>query len=254
MKRIESAQNQQFKKWKKLHMTKWREKTSEYLIEGPHLLLEALKTKGQLTAIIYDEGFVKPESWDIGEGDEYVVDPNLFNELSQTETSQGVLAVCRSFATELPVNKGRYLLVDSVQDPGNLGTIIRTADACGMDGVFLGTGCVDLYNNKVLRSAQGSHFHLPIVHGDLIQAIHELRASGVPVFGTSLQGEPLENSHRSPSNFALLIGNEGNGVHSNLLALSDINVKIPIYGEAESINVAVAAGILMYQLRAETLA
>ncbi|TCP32121.1 TrmH family RNA methyltransferase [Scopulibacillus darangshiensis] len=254
MKRIESPQNQHFKHWKKLHNRKWREKTGEYLLEGPHLIQEAMKKPDIVISLIYDEGFRQRENWMKNNADEFIVDTKLFKELAQTETPQGILAVCRVMDEQLIVKQGRFLLIDSVQDPGNLGTIIRTADACGMDGVYLGAGCVDLYNQKVLRSAQGSHFHLPIIKSDLTEVVNDLKQAGATVYGSSLQGTTLQNVAHSCENFALIIGNEGNGVDEELLSLTDVNVKIPIYGLAESMNVAVASGILMYSLRTAPLA
>jgi RNA methyltransferase, TrmH family len=250
MKVIQSSQNQTYKDWKKLLRRKGREKAGIYLLEGPHLVTGALKEPDMVKAIIFDEDFDQQDSFSDRNCPSYQLNKTLFSELSSTETPQGVMAVC-AIIERAPSDKGkRFLLIDAVQDPGNLGTIIRTADAAGMDAVYLGTGTVDLYNEKVLRSAQGSHFHIPIIQDALPNVIAELKAKEIPIVGTSLQGNNLgETTMTHGKGFALLVGNEGEGVNKELLKMTDINVKIPIYGQAESLNVAVATGILMYYLR-----
>ncbi|MBM7644770.1 TrmH family RNA methyltransferase [Scopulibacillus daqui] len=250
VKRIESSQNQKIKKWKKCHKKKWRDEYGLYLIEGLHLLEEALKVPSRVQAVIYDEHFQKENVNITAEVEEYSVPHQLFQELSQTESPQGVIAVCKMPDQRVDITeRGRYLLLDSIQDPGNLGTIIRTADACGLDGIFLGKGCADLYNEKTLRAAQGSHFHLPSAAVDLTDVIKQMKEKSIQVYGTALNGQELSYTPRAVQAFALLMGNEGNGVSEDLLSLTDVNVKIPIYGNAESLNVAVASGILMYWLR-----
>ncbi|MFC7393699.1 TrmH family RNA methyltransferase [Scopulibacillus cellulosilyticus] len=251
MKWIESSQNQKIKTWRKCHKKKWRDEYGLYLIEGLHLLEEALKVPSRIQSIIYDEHFQSQKNdWPTDDIEEYCVPSKLFQELSQTESPQGVIAVCKMPNQSVEIEeRGRYLLVDGVQDPGNLGTIIRTADACGLEAVFLGRGCADLYNEKVIRAAQGSHFHLSIAAVELSETIRQMKKNNIQVYGTSLNGQGLEYTPRSAHSFALLLGNEGNGVSEELLSLTDVNVKIPIYGAAESLNVAVSAGILLYWLR-----
>lgn len=141
----------------------------------------------------------------------------------------------------------KLLLVDAVQDPGNIGTMIRTADAAGIDAVVLGKGSADAYNPKTLRSAQGSHFHIPIIRGDLADWIEDLQDREVKVYGTALQEAVVYTEVETSGSFALIVGNEGSGIHPQLLAKTDQNVIIPILGQAESLNVAVATGILLYQ-------
>lgn len=255
MRRMVSLQNEKVKNWKKLQMKKWREKERMYLLEGPHLLQEALFTANDcLTDVIIDEGFHLPPDWPIADVEVYQVTHKIFTELSQTETPQGVIGVCRMIQPALSIQRGRYLLVDGVQDPGNLGTLIRTADAFGLDAVFLGEGCVDGYNAKTLRSAQGSHFHLPVIHRDLFAVVSEMKKLGISLYGSSLQGRDMTATAVSGPYFGLVVGNEGNGASPELLAEMDKEVKIPMAGRAESMNVAVAAGILLYWLQTKGLA
>ncbi|GGH88243.1 TrmH family RNA methyltransferase [Pullulanibacillus pueri] len=244
---IQSTQNKKFKEWRKLLKRRGREKAGFYLIEGPHLVEEALKDPDVVQELLLngDQDVVFELYDDIAV---YQLETDLFKELSTTENPQGMIAVCKMKSIEAPKEVKRVLLLDAVQDPGNLGTLIRTADAAGLDAVYLGDGCVDQYNEKTLRSAQGSHFHLPVIRLNLFEAIVQLKAQAIPIYGTSLTGTELSSDLRQ-SRFGLLVGNEANGVHPDLLDQTDFSIKIPIYGQAESLNVAVAAGILMYYLR-----
>ena len=246
---IHSAQNQKVKQWKKLLTKKERDKTLTFLVEGYHLVEEALNS-GSIAEIIMGEQVELPSAWNYGDIPVNVVSNEIIQLLSDTETSQGIFAVCEQKTYDSVLEKGRkFLLIDAVQDPGNLGTMIRTADAAGMDAVFIGKGSVDMYNPKVLRSAQGSHFHLPIIGEDLGVLISKLKQQGAAVYGTALEnGRPYTEIDKSDI-FALLVGNEGNGVNSELLAETDENLYIPIFGKSESLNVSIAAGILMYHLR-----
>ncbi|WP_010630396.1 TrmH family RNA methyltransferase [Sporolactobacillus vineae] len=250
-----SMQNEKVKLWKKLKLRKWREREQMYLLEGPHLVQEAaFSARHLLSAVLIDEAFRLPEDWPLDDVEVYQVTHKIFTELSQTETPQGIIAVCRMVQPAVTVHQGRYLLIDGVQDPGNLGTLIRTADAFGLDAVFLGEGCVDGYNGKTLRSAQGSHFHLPVVHRNLFTVVAAMKQQGIPIYGSSLQGQNMKKTDGDKNDYALIVGNEGNGAQPELLAETDIQIRIPMAGRAESMNVAVAAGILLYWLSADELA
>src|SRR5690606_25984746 len=249
MKRIESTQNALVKHWKKLvTQRKEREKTGEYLVEGFHLVEEALKHKDQIVQIIVRDGVDLPLLWAIDEVTLVHVNDAVSKEIAETENSQGVFAHCkqRQISEDEQFNWRKVLLVDAVQDPGNIGTMIRTADAAGIDAVVLGKGSVDAFNPKSLRSAQGSHFHIPVVRGDLMEWVENLQADGIRVYGTSLE-ESISYKKVEPSDsFALIVGNEGSGINPQILAKTDQNIIIPILGGAESLNVAVATGILLY--------
>ena len=249
MKYIESVKNPQVKQWKKLSAKKERDKTGKYLVEGFHLVEEALK-EGIVLEVIMNEETELPAQFRI-EGTEVVyVKSDVMKAICDTETPQGIAAVCEQRAITLSeINPERVLLIDAVQDPGNIGTMIRTADAAGMDCVILGEGCADPYNPKVVRSTQGSLFHLPVIKGSLADVIDELKAKGIPVYGTALEGaSPLDKAEKS-DRYAILVGNEGQGVSKDLLTKTTANLYIPIYGKSESLNVGVAAGILMYHFR-----
>ncbi|MGB8000724.1 MAG: RNA methyltransferase [Anaerobacillus sp.] len=244
---IESVKNQKVKDWKKLHTRKGREKAEAYLIEGPHILEEAVKADASIIEVILTEG-TDLSAYPFKEKPVvYTVTEKVMQELTDTETPQGMMAVCKMMEPELPC-KGKLLLLDAIQDPGNLGTIIRTADSAGYDGILLGHGTVDAYNSKVLRSTQGSIFHLPVKKSNLMEEVQKLKEAEMPIYATEVSGgTPYQDIERH-SQFAVILGNEANGVSGELQSLADVNVYIPIYGKAESLNVAVAAGILMYGL------
>jgi RNA methyltransferase, TrmH family len=248
LKYIQSDKNPQVKQWKKLLTRKEREKSGLFLVEGFHLVEEAISKKEDVEEIILSEKTELPPGLDYGSIPVTVVTDEISRQLADTETTQGVFAVCRQSKQMLTKGKS-YLLIDSVQDPGNLGTMIRTADAAGMDAVIVGKGSVDMYNPKVLRSAQGSHFHLPVLSGDISAWIDDLQAENIPVYGTALENGIVYTEASKSEAFALLVGNEGSGVNKELLAKTTQNLYIPIFGQSESLNVAVAAGILLYYLK-----
>lgn len=251
MKRIESLQNSLVKHWKKLGTTrKERDKFSEFLVEGFHLTEESLKKKELVKGLIVREGVDIPDAWDIENVPLYSVTAAVAKEISETEHSQGIFAHCAQpeFTEEDQQNWKRLLLIDAVQDPGNIGTMIRTASAAGIDAVVLGKGCADPFNPKTVRSAQGSHFQIPVVRGELGEWVPQLQNAGIPVFGTALQRAIPVHEAQTKEQFALIVGNEGSGVAPELLQLTEQNLMVPLYGSAESLNVAVATGILLYSL------
>jgi TrmH family RNA methyltransferase len=236
------------KQWKKLLTKKERDKTGLFLVEGFHLVEEALKT-GRIEEIIVQENIDLPSSFDYGATPITSVPADIIKLLAETDTPQGIFAICHQ--EEPSSTQGAsYLLIDAVQDPGNLGTMIRTADAAGVDVVVVGNGSVDMYNSKVLRSAQGSHFHLPVIKGDISTWTSTLQERGIPVYGTALEHAKPFHEVQPTDSYALIVGNEGNGVSNEILSKTTANLYIPIHGKSESLNVAVATGILLYYLRA----
>ncbi|GLB58443.1 TrmH family RNA methyltransferase [Cytobacillus sp. NCCP-133] len=248
MNHIQSAKNPKIKEWKKLLTKKERDQTGTFLVEGFHLVEEAL-AGDRIIEMIIIESKDMPPGWNYGDIPVTMVTDEIIGMLADTETPQGILAVCEQDHSSVDIEGRRYLLIDAVQDPGNLGTMIRTADAAGLDAVIVGEGSVDVYNPKVLRSAQGSHFHLPVIKGNLFDWVNRLKENHVPVYGTALEGASEYTGHGQLDSFALLVGNEGRGVNKELLTQTTANLYIPILGKSESLNVAVAAGILLYHFR-----
>lgn len=247
MKRIESTSNSLVKYWKKLATTrKERDKTGEFLVEGFHLVEEALNGTEVINLIIRD-GVEIPHSWNVDNIYIIEVTPEIAAEFAETEHSQGIFAHCKQPDFQVKSSWKKLLLVDAVQDPGNVGTMIRTADAAGIDAVILGKGSADPFNAKTVRSTQGSIFHIPVIRGDLMDWVEQLKANDVPVYGTALDATSVvyNQVEKGPA-FALIMGNEGSGISKELLQQTTQNVIIPIMGGAESLNVAVASGIVLY--------
>jgi TrmH family RNA methyltransferase len=244
---ITSIQKSQVKIWKRLHKRKYREKMQQFLIEGEHLIEAARESGWSIQTIILREGNGMP-TWCTSRQLE-LVDKQVFKEISQTETPQGIAAVV-DMSHRQPLYKGNVLLIDAVQDPGNLGTIIRTADALGYTTVYLGIGTVDVFNEKVIRASQGSIFHVDIVMNyPLEKVILNLQEQNYTIWASALKNATSIYDAKMSGKVGLILGNEGNGVNEKHIHLADNIVKIPIYGRAESLNVSIAAGILMYHSR-----
>ncbi|MDY0408620.1 TrmH family RNA methyltransferase [Virgibacillus soli] len=242
---ITSIQNEKVKDWRKLQQRKYRQRTEAFLIEGAHLIEEAIKSNWIVTELIVSESTTVPTN--IEQIAINYVSEAVFQQVTQTESPQGIAAVVK-VKKQKDIVGSRLLFVDAVQDPGNLGTLIRTADAAGFAAVVLGKGTVDMYNDKVIRATQGSLFHIPILQADLKETMRELQGQGYVVVASALEkAEPYTTLQRDEK-MCLIVGNEGAGIQKELIIEADHIVKIPIYGKAESLNVSVAAGILMYAL------
>ena len=251
---IESVKNNRVKQWKKLLTKKEREKTKTYMIEGFHMVEEAVKNNAHIHEIMLeDESMLEEIGLSSHQMPENVwtISPEVARVISGAETPQGIFAII-VMPEEITIEAatGPYLLLDRVQAPGNVGTMIRTADAAGFEGVLLGDGCADIYNDKTLRSTQGSHFHLKIYRKNLMEVVTLFKKWTIPVYGTALDEEAKSYDTVEKSKvFALIMGNEGQGLAQELLAQTTANLYIPIQGKAESLNVAVAAGIVMFELQ-----
>lgn len=242
---IQSKQNASIKTARKLLQGKHR-KTS-YLLEGWHLFEEAKASGAEILQV-----FVLEEMADrvVDVSKVKLVSPEVLKELCETQTPQGIVSEVAKESQSLPESlSGKYLLLEDVQDPGNVGTMIRTADAAGYDGVFLSDKSADIYNQKTLRSMQGSHFHLPIYRGPIFEMIETCQKQGFPILATTLSTVSVDyRSVKTDGNFALVMGNEGQGISQDMAEYANQLVHINMPGRAESLNVAVAAGILMFSL------
>lgn len=236
---ISSKDNPKFKGWVKLRQKKFRKLEQLFLIEGEHLVVEALKAN-LVVDVLLREGIAFECDAPIT-----YIDHHLFEKLVFTETSQGIMAVCRIEEQEI-VNYERLLLIDNVQDPGNVGTLIRSALAFGYDGAVLSEETVDIYNDKVLRATQGAVFQLPIKVTNLESYISELCEMGVKVYGTHLSKDALTMEEIPASeSMAFVVGNEGIGISDTVLERCIGNVVIRTSASVESLNVGVAGSILM---------
>ncbi|MFH0385306.1 TrmH family RNA methyltransferase [Streptococcus sp. A18] len=240
---IRSKANNLVKQIKKLQQKKYR--TSSYLIEGWHLLEEAGAAGATFEHILVLEEYAERVA---GLPNVSLVTPDIMRDLADSKSPQGVLAQLALPRQDLPTSlTGKFLVLEDVQDPGNVGTMIRTADAAGFDGIFLTDKSADIYNIKVLRSMQGSHFHLPIYRLPVEELVRYLQAQGLPILATTLSSQSVDYKDFQPGpSFAMVMGNEGQGISAYMEEVADQLVHISMQGHAESLNVAIAAGILMF--------
>lgn len=237
---ITSTTNNTIKKLIKLKQKKYRDETGNYLIEGEHLVAEALKAK-QVKLLISTKPIVS-------ELPVIEVSNEVMARLAFTKTPQSIMAQCLIKKDDKLIDGKRYLILDDLQDPGNIGTLIRTALAFSIDQVILSNKCVDIYNDKLLRSMQGANFHISCIYDDLKQVIKQLQANGVKVIGSALENGKDINEIASFEKMAFVVGNEGNGMNKEILAMCDEIGYIPI-DTIESLNVAVAGSIMMYHFK-----
>ncbi|EHA6121941.1 RNA methyltransferase [Staphylococcus pseudintermedius] len=247
MEAITSIQNPKIKNYNKLKKKKERDKQGLAILEGFHLIEEAVESQIKVTQLFMIEPSRVPTELIEAAEEVYEITQKVAETLSGTVTPQGIFAIIEKPQVDVTAAK-QVLILDRIQDPGNLGTMIRTADAAGLDLIVMTKGTADVYQDKVLRASQGSVFHIPIQYVDDMSAwMSSFRG---PIYGTALQDATTYHQVASQQDtFALILGNEGEGVAMDLLAHTTQNLIIPIYGQAESLNVAVAAGILMFYLK-----
>lgn len=237
---INSSSNQKIKKYSKLLQKKYRDIENMFLIEGEHLVEEAYK-KNLLIEVFQTEDY--PKKYDVSTT---YVTYDVLKKLSTSVTPQKIVGVAKK--NENTLKGSKYLLLDDIQDPGNLGTIIRSAVAFNIDTIVLSLNTVDCYNDKVIRASQGLIFSINIVREDLKNVITKLKNDGILIYGTSVsQGTSVDNvSNNTP--YALIMGNEGRGLTKELEAYCDTMLNIKMRKKCESLNVAVATSILLYEL------
>ena len=245
---ITSVSNKKIKDIQKLKENKNIKKYGKYLIEGKHLVEEAMQVK-VVEEIVISESFDEYKLIEAFEGEITKVADSVMRHLSDTITTQGIIAVCCIENKELDINKyKKVLILDRVQDPGNLGTIIRTADAFAFDCIILGKGTTSLYGQKVIRSTQGSNFHIDCFDNvDLLDLLEQM--TEFSIFATSLKADKyIEQLDDIIGSIAVIFGNEGAGVSEEILGKVNNLLKISMPGKAESLNVSIAAGIVMHYI------
>jgi TrmH family RNA methyltransferase len=262
MVQITSKNNKIYKTFQKLTSKKYRDKLGLYLIEGENLLEEALKNKAQIDTVLFrdtldeklkEKIFGEFSTLSLKADHIFEVEEKIFNELAQTETSQGVIASIKKpvFSPEDFIKNGvpgNFVVLDRLQDPGNIGTIIRTADAAAYSLVVCLKGTADLFSPKVVRSATGSLFRVPVIMVDSERSLLEFaKATGKKLVATCLDAKSYYYQENLKDNIGLIVGNEGNGISQSLIDASDLKIKIPMASNIESLNVAVAAAIVMYE-------
>ena len=228
--------------------SKVRRESGTYIVEGLKMCGEA--PRDMILETFVTAGFEHSHAqWLKGRAYE-IVDDRTFDRISDTKTPQGIMSVLRQpdYTVEDIIESGDlYVILEDIQDPGNLGTIVRTAEGAGASGIILSKGCVDIYNPKTIRSTMGSIYRLPFVYtDDLAATIAQIRSGGIEIYAAHLMGK-TDYDDITYRRAAFLIGNEGNGLREETAALADTYIRIPMKGQVESLNAAVAASILMYE-------
>ena len=237
---IESVDNKKIKELRKLKEKKYRDGEKLFLVEGEHLVLEAYKSNC-LKEVILCEREIDLEV------EKIYVTPKVMSSISEMPSKVDIIGVCSIKDNNIDL-EDNVLILDGVQDPGNLGAILRSAVAFNIKNVILSKDSVDLYNNKVLRSAQGMNFHLKVIREDLEIVINKLKDNGFTVYGTDVvNGIDIKDVQRV-GKYAIIMGNEGNGISEKVKALVDKNIYIDMNKNCESLNVAVSASIILYEL------
>lgn len=237
---ITSASNNTIKALIKLKQKKYRDETGYYLVEGEHLVEEAMKAK-QVECLISTKDITSDLPI-------IVVSNEVMSKLSFTKSPQSIMAKCKIKKEKKLIDGKRYLILDDLQDPGNIGTLIRTALAFSIDQVILSNNCVDLYNDKLLRSMQGANFHISCIYDDLKTVISTLKKNNVKIIGSALENGQDIKQIKISEKMAFIVGNEGNGMNKDILQECDYVGYIPI-NTIESLNVAIAGSIIMYHFK-----
>lgn len=247
--KIESRGNETVKRAKSLASAKNRQALSLHLIEGRKLLQEAISSGMTIREAFFEEDteqeFLEERSLlEARDTAIYTVTRPVLEAMCDTITPQRVCATVETPPYLQGFPSGMLVALETVQDPGNLGAILRTADAMGASGLLLSSGCADPYSPKTLRAAMGSTYHIPLWKGDLYGALKSLRAQGYTLLCGHLHGSA--ELPEPGKNCVIVIGNEGNGVSEEIASLCHL-VKLPMYGRAESLNASMAAGLLLYE-------
>ena len=239
---ITSVDNKKIKRYVSLKNSRDRKKEGLFLVEGMHMCYEANKS-GLLVDILVLEN--TELSFDYSNEITYVTE-NVMKKVSNLSSPTTVIGICEILDNENIIGNN-ILLLDEVSDPGNIGTIIRSASAFNVDTIILSNNSVDIYNDKVLRSTQGMIFNMNIIYGELLDIIPKLRDNGYTILGTNVNnGEDVRNI--KVSKYALIMGNEGRGVQEEIQNMCDKNLYINMNPNCESLNVGVATSILLYEL------
>lgn len=253
---ITSKDNEIIKDIKKLKEKKYRDENNVYIIEGIKMIEEAIKENSKIKKIVICEDSMEKANsnqkllYEIAKYDCIYVSKNVFSVLTDVKTPQGMLAVIEKNNKDnerIDYNQDIILILDGIQDPGNLGTILRTADSIGLKQIIVTKDTADAYNNKVVRSTMGAILRIKVIEvNDLKDKLKEIKKNKFKIVVTSLD---TENSiyDINYNKKAIIIGNEANGVNKEIQELADYKVKIPMIGKTESLNASVATGIVLYE-------
>ncbi len=262
MQTISSKDNELIKHIKKLKDKKERDLSNEYIIEGIKLIQEAIQENAKIKQIIICDDCEKTESipkdlmYEIAKQECIYVTNKVFDSITEVMNPQGILAIIEKQSKEIQIDDKQdiILALDDIQDPGNLGTILRTADSIGLTQILVSKGTADSYNPKVVRSTMGAIFRVKIIEcEDLVKTLKEIKKHKFEIVVSSLQTDNSIydiNYHKK----VIVIGNEANGVKKEIQDLADKKIKIPMLGKTESLNASVATGIILYEYVRQKLA
>ena len=251
---ITSTSNNQVKYLVQLqNKSKIRKENKEFVVEGIKIVEEA--PKDRIVKIYVSENFTQSNEEAIKKiSSEYeVVSDSVFSQMSDTQTPQGILAIIKMVEysiDDLIKNIPLIVIIENLQDPGNLGTIIRTGEGAGISGVLMSSNTVDIYNPKTIRSTMGSIFRVPFVYeNDFLDAIDSIKNKEITVYAAHLDGKNGYTAEKYSGPSAFLIGNESNGLTESAAKKADVLIRIPMCGKVESLNAAIATTVLLYEAR-----
>ncbi len=254
---IQSSDNSIYKQIKKLQTKNGRTKAGQYIAEGKRAVCDAISNGADVAWIFWEEGYVP--DFDTRNIKTYELSKKLFDSLKLTVTSQGIMAVINfnlPAVDDMDMSAySKVVYLDSVQDPGNMGTIIRSCDALGADAIVISRGCVDIFNPKVVRSTMASIMNVPhFIDTDSTETIARFKSFGYTVFGTFPDGDALSCNVDYTDKTLLVMGNEANGICDDIAKMCDFKIKIPMLGRAESLNVATALTVMLYEIMRDNFA
>ncbi len=259
---ITSKDNEFVKHVKKLKEKKYREEYNEFIIEGIKIIEEAIEENAKIKSIIICEdcknqsAFPNELMYEVAKMNCIYVSEKIFLSLSDVSNPQGIMAIIEKDKKEdnkIDFSPKYFLLLDNIQDPGNMGTIIRTCDSLNMKQLIISKGSSDVYNPKVVRATMGAIFRVKIVEtDDLVKTIKEMKKHKIKVYATDLKAEKSIYCVDYKKS-AIVIGNEANGVSKEILSEADERIKIPMLGKTESLNAGVATSIILYEMHRNEL-
>ena len=251
---ITSTSNPQVKRLLQLQKkSKARNEEGVFVVEGLRMFAEVPKERVEkvyVSETLYNK---KKHEMNLEELPLEILSDSVFKHVSDTQTPQGVLCIVKQHTYEidalLNIKNPHFMVLDNLQDPGNLGTIVRTAEGAGVDAVFMSKDCVDIYNPKTIRSTMGSIYRMPTIYiEDTLKLLELFKEKGIKSYAAHLDGKNSYDKENYCMGTAILIGNEGNGLRDEVSNKADIWVRIPMEGQVESLNAAIAASVLMFEV------
>jgi len=258
---ITSKDNETIKHIRKLKEKKYRDEFGEFVVEGAKMIEEAINENAKIKYIIVcddcktESSMTSEQMYDIAKYECVYVTEKIFKLITDVIAPQGIMAIVeKPVKTENKIDYKveNFLILDNIQDPGNMGTILRTADSLNMKQIIVSPGTADCYNSKVVRSTMGAIFRVNVIERDLEKVIKEMQKREIKIYATDLKtNKTIYDVDYEKS--AVIIGNEANGVSKNVLELADEKIKIPMLGKTESLNAAVATGVILYEINRKSL-